>query len=57
MSILDLKGNVIGRWGHERTHEPGLFWGPHGIWVDSEGSIYVAEVLQGARLQKFARLR
>jgi DNA-binding beta-propeller fold protein YncE len=55
VSIVDLDGNVIGRWGTERTHEPGLFWGPHGIWVDSEGSIYVSEVLDGARLQKFAR--
>src|SRR5581483_4164938 len=57
VSILDLEGNVLGRWGGERTHEPGLFWGPHGIWVDSQGSIYVSEVLEGARLQKFARRR
>jgi len=57
VSILDLQGNVLGRWGDERPHEPGKFWGPHGIWVDSEGSIYVAEVLEGARLQKFARKR
>jgi len=57
VSIVDLQGNVLGRWGSERTHEPGLFWGPHGIWTDSEGSIYVAEVLEGARLQKFARVK
>ncbi|MBV8083234.1 MAG: hypothetical protein JO247_00320, partial [Chloroflexi bacterium] len=38
-----------------RSHDPGKFWGPHGIWTDSEGSIYVAEVLEGKRLQKFAR--
>jgi DNA-binding beta-propeller fold protein YncE len=55
VSIVDLQGNILGRWGGERTHEPGGFFGPHGIWTDSEGSIYVAEVLQGARLQKFAR--
>ena len=55
VSIVDLKGNVIGRWGEERTFEPGLFYAPHGIWVDSEGSIYVSEVLEGKRLQKFAR--
>lgn len=55
VTIVDLDGNVLGRWGTERTHQPGLFWGPHGIWVDSEGSIYVSEVLDGARLQKFAR--
>lgn len=54
-SIVDLDGNLIGRYGGERSHDPGKFWGPHGIWTDSEGSIYVAEVLEGARLQKFAR--
>jgi DNA-binding beta-propeller fold protein YncE len=57
VSILDLEGNVLGRWGGERTHEPGLFFGPHGIWADSQGDLYVSEVLQGARLQKFARVR
>jgi sugar lactone lactonase YvrE len=54
-SIVDLDGNLVGRYGGERSHDPGKFWGPHGIWTDSEGSIYVAEVLEGARLQKFAR--
>jgi hypothetical protein len=57
VSVLDLQGNVLCRLGAERSHEPGKFWGPHGIWSDSEGSIYVAEVLEGARLQKFARKR
>jgi DNA-binding beta-propeller fold protein YncE len=57
VSVLDLEGNVLARWGDERSHEPGKFWGPHGIWVDSEGSIYVAEVLEGKRLQKFARTK
>jgi DNA-binding beta-propeller fold protein YncE len=55
VSIVDLEGNVIGRFGSERSHEPGKFWGPHGIWTDSVGDLYVAEVLEGARLQKFAR--
>jgi DNA-binding beta-propeller fold protein YncE len=57
VSIVDLQGNVIGRFGSERSHDPGKFWGPHGIWTDSEGSIYVSEVLEGARVQKFARVR
>jgi DNA-binding beta-propeller fold protein YncE len=55
VSILDLEGNVLGRWGGEQSHEPGQFFGPHGIIVDSQGDLYVSEVLQGARLQKFAR--
>ena len=55
VSIRDLDGNEIGRFGSERSNQPGKFWGPHAIWVDSEGSIYVGEVLEGQRIQKFAR--
>jgi len=55
VSIVDLDGNVVGRFGSERSHDPGKFWGPHGIWTDSVGDLYVAEVLEGARLQIFAR--
>jgi DNA-binding beta-propeller fold protein YncE len=64
VSIVDLAGNIIGHLGPGhvigqsdggRSHEPGKFWGPHGVWTDSEGSIYVGEVLEGRRLQKFAR--
>ena len=57
VSVLDLQGNVLARWGDERSHEPGLFWGPHGIWTDSKGDLYVAEVLEGQRVQKFRRKR
>ena len=57
VSILDLDGNLIGRFGSERSHAPGKFWGPHAIWVDSVGDLYVGEVLEGQRLQKFARSR
>ena len=57
VSIVDLEGNVLGRFGSERSHDPGKFWGPHGIWTDSVGDLYVAEVLEGRRLQKFARKR
>jgi hypothetical protein len=56
-SLLNLDGSFIGSYGGERSNDPGKFWGPHGIWTDSEGSIYVAEVLNGARMQKFARLK
>jgi len=57
VSIRDLDGNVIGRFGSERSNAPGKFWGPHAIWVDSQGDLYVGEVLEGQRLQKFARAR
>ncbi len=57
VSVVDLDGNILARWGGERSHAPGEFWAPHGIWVDSQGDRYVAEVLEGARLQKFSRKR
>lgn len=57
VSVLDIQGNVIARWGGEASHDPGKFTAPHGIYADSQGDIYVSEVLQGARLQKFARRR
>ena len=57
VTICDLDGNIIARTSGERTHAPGQFWAPHGIWTDSEGSMYVSEVLQGAKLQKFARTK
>jgi peptidylglycine monooxygenase len=55
ISIVDRDGNMIGRFGSERSNDPGKFWGPHTIWVDSAGDLYIGEVLNGARLQKFAR--
>jgi DNA-binding beta-propeller fold protein YncE len=57
VSILDLDGNLIGRFGSERSNAPGKFWGPHAIWADSQGDLYVGEVLEGQRLQKFARCK
>lgn len=57
VSILDLEGNILARWGGERSHIAGEFWAPHGIWADSQGDFYVAEVLEGRRLQKFTRTR
>jgi sugar lactone lactonase YvrE len=45
VSILDLDGNVVGRFGAaEPGTGPGQFVAPHGIAVDSHGDVYVAEV-------------
>ncbi len=67
VSVLDGDGNVLLRWGGPDTAAPGNFVAPHSLWVDDEGSIYVAEVTEtmGVRpgrvpsgthtLQKFAR--
>jgi len=49
--------SVLGRFGSERSNAPGKFWGSHCIWVDSQGDLYVGEVLEGQRLQKFARCK
>ena len=57
MSIIDGEGNLLARWGDEHSHEPGLFYAPHGIAIDSHGDIYVGEVLEGQRIQKFVRQR
>ena len=51
MLKYDLNGNFMysfGAWGNA----PGHFWGTHGIHIDSEGNMYVAEVDNGGA-QKF----
>lgn len=57
ISIADLSGRVIARWGRFQTSEPGMFYAPHGIWADSHGDLYVGEVLEGQRVQKFRRVQ
>jgi hypothetical protein len=45
VSILDTEGNVLARLGDEPFgDEPGRFYAPHAVAVDSRGDIYVAEV-------------
>ncbi len=44
ISILDLDGKVLARWGSSDRLAPGNFIAPHGIAVDSHGDIYVGEV-------------
>jgi hypothetical protein len=68
LSIYDIEGNVLLRWADPDPTKDGYFTAPHGIWVDSEGSIYLAEVAgiwsvargfappEVHRLQKFARV-
>ena len=55
VSILNLDGELLARWGGESSAAPGQFVAPHAVWTDSRGDLYVGEVLQGQRLQKFAR--
>jgi DNA-binding beta-propeller fold protein YncE len=68
VTIYDLEGNILLRWGGLDAAAPGNFVAPHDIWVDDRGDIYVAEVTFtiGARrgfvppdthtFQKFARI-
>jgi DNA-binding beta-propeller fold protein YncE len=68
ISIFDADGHLLVRWEDPEPGKPGYFFAPHGIWVDSEGSIYLTEVTdtiakaQGLHLpnvptvQKFARI-
>ena len=57
ISIFSPDGELLSRWG-EGGSAPGQFEdAPHGIWVDSRGDLYVAEVATvHNRIQKFARI-
>jgi DNA-binding beta-propeller fold protein YncE len=49
VSIFDREGKLLARWGGGADPTaPGDFFAPHGIWVDSRGDIYVAEVTMSA---------
>ncbi|HZW31283.1 MAG TPA: peptidyl-alpha-hydroxyglycine alpha-amidating lyase family protein [Isosphaeraceae bacterium] len=44
VSVFDLNGVLLARWGGPDRCAPGNFCAPHGLCVDSQGSLYVAEV-------------
>jgi len=66
---VDLDGSLVSRFGSGDPVRAGNFFAPHGIWADSKGDLYVAEVivsvarnrglvpLDCATLQKFARIK
>jgi DNA-binding beta-propeller fold protein YncE len=57
MSILTIDGKLLARWGrNEPTDEPGYFFAAHTACTDSHGDLYVGEVLDGQRIQKFVRI-
>lgn len=53
VSILNKRGEVLARLGGEKSFVPGKFVAPHCLWKDSHGALYVGEVLDGQRIQKF----
>lgn len=67
--VLDLDGELIHRFGGKDPVRPGNFFAPHGIWADSVGDLYVAEVVYSGggnrglvpldchSLQKFKRIQ
>lgn len=46
LSVYDPEGKVIVRSANAEAAAPGAFVAPHGVWTDSLGDIYVAEVTQ-----------
>ncbi len=54
--ISTLDGNHLGAWG-ERGEEAWQFTGgPHGLWIDNAGAMYVGQVGAENGLNKFARI-
>jgi DNA-binding beta-propeller fold protein YncE len=49
LSVFDRQGSLLARWGGGRSpRAAGDFYAPHDVWVDSRGSVYVAEVVHSA---------
>jgi streptogramin lyase len=55
VSILTLDGDVLARWGSKGTSADQFTNAPHSIWVDSRGDIYVSEVVDPNKIQKYVR--
>ena len=54
--VLDMNGGEVACWG-EQGEEPWQFLGgSHGLWIDSHGDIYVAQVGIDNAINKFARI-
>jgi hypothetical protein len=56
VSIWTADGELITRWHGDRGPGKGTVISGHGICVDSEGSIYVAELAPASRVQKFQKI-
>jgi hypothetical protein len=56
VEIWTPQGEKLGAWG-ERGHDSSPFkFGPHGCWMDRDGSLYVGEVGGNEGLHKFRRV-
>ena len=57
LSILDMEGNLLVRWGGEKSDDPGMFRAPHCAALDSHGDLYIGETLDGSRIQKYKLIK
>lgn len=49
VSVFDADRTLLARWGGGDTPgAPGDFFAPHDLWLDGQGSMYVAEVVRSA---------
>ena len=55
VKILTPTGQWLGGWGMS-SDTPGDIIAGHAVAMDSKGDLYVGETLDGARVQKFARV-
>jgi sugar lactone lactonase YvrE len=55
VSIMTLDGEVLARWGSKGTALDQFGNAPHSIWADSRGDVYVCEVVEHNKLQKYTR--
>jgi sugar lactone lactonase YvrE len=55
VSIMTLDGDVLARWGSKGTGLDQFTNAPHSIWADSHGDVYVSEVVDHNKLQKYTR--
>jgi DNA-binding beta-propeller fold protein YncE len=44
ITILDLNGTILARWGGNDIWQPGNCYAPHGLWGDKDGNIYIGEL-------------
>ena len=56
ITIRDLNGTVLSSWQGRESDGEGVLEVAHDIWVDSHGDIYVSELRDCNRVQKFARV-
>jgi hypothetical protein len=52
MTLRRATGDLVRSFG-DGGRQPGQFYGPHSVAIDSRGNMYIAETYEGKRLQRF----